>query len=144
MNTAVKIKQGIEVVQGCDDLVREWVQRELNRKIDGECRCFGIMRNGRMIGGAALHNFKGFMVEVTFATTDKRWCTRAGLREFFDYIFGQLNCQRLHASCARDNKKMRKLFLGLGFKYEGCARKAHDGNRDAMIYSMISKECRWR
>jgi len=143
MNTELKIKRGIEVIQGCDDLVREWVSRELGVSIVGDVRCFGILDGGRIIGGAVLHNFKGFMVECSFATVDRRWCTRAGLRKFFDYVFNILDIKRLHAACARKNKKMRKLFNGLGFKYEGCARKAFDGRQDAMIYSMLNNECRW-
>ena len=122
MNVAEKIdiKDGVQVVQGCNDLVTQWVSRELNTEILGDTRCFGILDGGLMIGGAVLHNFKGHTVECTFATTDKKWCTRAALREFFNYVFGEpLYVVRLHATCARDNKEMRKLFLGLGFKYEG-------------------------
>ena len=31
----------------------------------------------------------------------------------------------------------------LGFKLEGLARRAHDGETDAAVYSMLPAECRW-
>jgi len=135
--------KGVYVAHGCDDMVRLWVSRELGMEIQGAVKCMGIMRGEQLVGGVVLHNYKGHMVECTFATINNRWCTRDGLKQFFDYIFNQLGCVRVHGLCARKNKKMRKLFTGLGFKYEGCHKKAFDGVRDAMSYAMLKNECRW-
>jgi RimJ/RimL family protein N-acetyltransferase len=135
--------EGVQLAYGCDEMVRQWVARELNQPITGECRAIGGVLDGRMIGGLVFHNYKGFMVEVTMATNDKRWCNRRVLRAGFQYAFEHLGVDRINMVCSKKNKLIRKLAKGLGFKQEGCHRKAFDGKVDAISYGLLKDECRW-
>jgi RimJ/RimL family protein N-acetyltransferase len=145
MNTAKQIEptDGIQLAYDCDDMVRQWVARELGITIEGECRAIGGVLDGRLIAGAVYNNYAGFMVDVHVATTDKRWCNKRVLRSVFDMAFTHLKCERVNMMCSKKNKTMRRLALGLGFKQEGTHRKAHLGTIDAISYGMLKSECRW-
>ena len=139
---------GKQIVVGFDEQIKQWVQNETGMGIDGDVRCMGVVRDDKLIAGIVYHNYKGFMVEATLVTTDRRWIGKDVVKAFMSYPFepvssGGLGCERFWATTNRKNKKMRKLFEGLGFKYEGCARKAFDGNEDAMIYSILKDENKW-
>lgn len=133
----------MELFRGHDEEVRQWVQNELGQPISGECRALGVIKDDKLIAGIVYHGYKGFMVECSLATTDRAWCKKSVVQAFMSYPFNELECVRFHATCSRKNKKMRNLFEGLGFKYEGCARKAYDGKDDAMIYSILKDENKW-
>ena len=134
---------GKQIVVGFDEQIKQWVQNETGMGIDGDVRCMGVVRDDKLIAGIVYHNYKGFMVEATLVTTDRRWIGKDVIKAFMAYPFETLGCERFWATTNRKNKKMRKLFEGLGFKYEGCARKAFDGNEDAMIYSILKDENKW-
>ena len=145
MNTAkqIEITNGVELAYNCDDMIRLWVTRELGITIEGECKAIGAVLDGRLIGGAVYNNYAGFMVDIHIATTDKRWCNRRVLKAVFEMAFDTLKCVRLNMMCAKNNKTMRRLASGLGFKQEGCNRKAHLGTTDAISYGLLKSECRW-
>ena len=125
--------------------IRDWVSGVIGiDKVGGEhFTSIGIVNNGTLVGGAVYHDYHGYMVDISLATTDKRWCTRKVLRSLFAYPFKQLGVTRLGVTCSKKNKDIRRLMDKLGFKLEGCARMAFDGKNDAMVYSMINTECRW-
>lgn len=133
----------IDVVQGHDESIKQWVQNETGLLIDGDSRALGVIKDGVLIAGIVYHNYKGFMVECTLATTDRAWCQKGTVKAFMSYPFEVLGCVRFWATCRRSNKKMRTMFNKLGFKYEGCARRAFDGEEDAMIYSILKDENKW-
>ena len=145
MNTAENIDttEGVQLAYNCDDMVRLWVTRELGITIEGECKAIGAVLNGRLIAGAVYNNYAGFMVDIHIATTDKRWCNRRVLKAVFEMAFDTLKCVRLNMMCAKNNKTMRRLASGLGFKQEGCHRKANLGKTDAISYGLLKSECRW-
>lgn len=145
----------IKTIHGYDELVRQWVSVELQMPIavnaDGspkQFRTIGVFDDekgdkGELIAGIVYHDFKGHMVECSLASNDRRWCQKGIITEMMSYPFKVLNVKRFHATCNKKNKKMRKLFEGLGFKLEGCARLAFDGINDAMLYSILENENRW-
>ena len=145
MNTAKQIEttDGVQLAYNCDDMVRQWVTRELGITIEGECRAIGAVLDGRLIAGAVYNNYAGFMVDIHVATIDKKWCNRRVLRAIFDMAFEHLTCERINMMCSKKNKSMRRLATGLGFKQEGTHRKAHLGTSDGISYGMLKKECRW-
>jgi len=131
--------------QKYSDDIRDWVSGQIGiGKIGGDYfSSIGIIKEGELVGGAIYHDFHGHMIDISLATTDKRWCTRKVLRALFAYPFEKLGVIRLGVTCSKKNKNIRNLMKKLGFKQEGCARKAFDGKNDAMVYSMLNTECRW-
>lgn len=143
MDAARKI-EGTFVVRGYDEMVRAWVSRELGREVgDDNYRAFGILRDGVMVGGIIYHEYKGYMVEISFATTTPKWCTKSVVKELLSYPFTELGCVRAHVTVSKKNKQVRDFLKRLGFKQEGCHRKAFDGVNDAISYSLLKEENRW-
>ncbi len=134
-----------EIVTGYDGQIREWVSHELGiEKVGGDkFSALGIMHDNALIGGAVYHDYQRHNIEMSLATTDKRWCTRKILKGLLSYPFEQLGVVRVGAMCSKKNRQMRSILERIGFKMEGCARKAFDGKNDAIIYSMLNNECRW-
>jgi len=139
----VEIEYGVQLAYNCDDMVRLWVARELGITIEGECRTIGAVLDGKLIAGAIFNHYAGFMVDIHIATTDKKWCNRRVLKSVFEMAFNNLKCVRVNMMCSKNNKSMRKLALRLGFKQEGCHKKAHLGTTDAISYGLLKTDCRW-
>ena len=86
---------------------------------------------------------KGSWCEVSVAIDDVEGVSKRTLRQIFEYPFKQLEVSRLQAQTSVKNLRCRAFIERLGFKLEGLARKAHDGEQDAAVYSMLPGECRW-
>lgn len=142
--TAKKPVDEVYLAYGYDQYIRQWVSNELGYAVGGDnYRAIGILHNDRVIGGCVYHDYKGYMVEGSLATTDKRWCSRKVLKALFDFAFNELGCERFHAVCSKKNKQMRDIFVRLGFKQEGSHPKAHIDGSDAISYGMLKDQCKW-
>ena len=110
----------------------------------GPCTAIGVIRENRLAGGVVYHdhqpNFRSIMVSFAFDTP--KWATPSVLGSVCAYPFIQLDCNRVTALVARKNKRSRKMVEGIGFKQEGCARRAFLSD-DAIIYGLLRRECRW-
>ena len=106
-----------------------------------------VLKDGKLAGAAVFNNYhvlhKGSWCEVSVAIDDVECVSRRVLRQIFEYPFKQLGVSRLQAVTSVDNKRCQKFIERLGFQFEGRARKAHDGETDAEVYSMLPGECRW-
>jgi len=121
-----------------------WIDQQLGTFVirDGSL-ITGVVVDGELVAAWVFHDYRGHMIDITLASISKRWCTRQSLRAIFHYAFNVADVMRFQAVCHRRNKKMRKLFRGLGFIEEGVLRKGFDGQRDAVLYSMLRDECKW-
>lgn len=136
-------------VGGADQFVAAWVARELD--IDpaefGPCSAMGVVLGGELVAGIVFNNYTvmraGSSLEASIAATTPRWASRSVLRDIFLYPFGQLGVTRLWAQTAKGNKRARRFLVRLGFSYEGMARRAYDGTRDAAVYSLLPHECKF-
>ena len=106
-----------------------------------------LLKDGKMAGAVVFNNYhvlhKGSWCEISVAIDDAECVSRRGLRKIFEYPFKQLGVSRLQAVTAVTNLRCRSFIERLGFKFEGRARKAHDGETDQAVYSMLPAECRW-
>lgn len=102
-----------------------------------------VWREGVLEAGMIFSNYRGFEVELTIAAKSPRWATRDVLRAIFHVAFVQLGCVRFMVKIAKNNKRARKLAEGVGFQYEGKLRNGYDGLKDAIVYGMLSRECRF-
>ena len=103
--------------------------------------------DGHLAGGVWFHHYhqlsQGSVCEVSVVVEDPRVVSRQVLRDFFDYPFRQLKVTRLQAVTAATNTRCVSLLERLGFTREGVLRRLHDGVVDAVVYSMLTGECRW-
>ena len=106
-----------------------------------------LLKDGKMAGAVVFNNYhilhKGSWCEISTAIDDAGCISRRVLRELFDYPFNQLGVSRLQAATSVANLRCRSFIERLGFRLEGLARKAHDGETDQAVYSMLPAECRW-
>lgn len=139
----------MQFVTGMDQLVADWVARHIPGVENGHsfspCVAVGLMEGGELVAGCVYNNYrKGSQdIEMTFASVHPSWASRRTLKNFFWYPFIQLGCVRVTAIVAKKNKKVRKFVERVGFKQEGVMRKAMNGVEDAVIYGMLSRECKW-
>ena len=68
--------------------------------------------------------------------------TRALLAACADYVFRELDSDRITVKVLGDNTAMLTLAPRLGFVHEGTMRAAHQG-REVHIFGMLRGECRW-
>ena len=106
-----------------------------------------LLKDGKMAGAVVFNNYhllhKGSWCEISVAIDDAECVSRRGLRQIFEYPFKQLGVSRLQAVTAITNQRCRSFIERLGFKLEGVGRRAHDGETDQAVYSMLPAECRW-
>ncbi len=134
------------VLYGADEEVAAMVAARIPHARDGfgqSYNALGVVRKGILLGGVVYHNYRGHDIEVSAAFDSPRYASRETLRQFFSYPFIQLRCRRITTITARNNKRARRMDEYMGFKLEGVARKALDGEQDAMVYGMLREECRW-
>ena len=136
-------------VHGADRFVIQWVERQLGLN-QGDLEpgtALGIIREGHIIAGVVYSDFRegehGSSIQGSIASLHPQWCNRKVLRSIFAYPFQQIRVSRFWLSTSRKNKHARKFVERLGFRFEGIARRAHDGRTDAAVYSMLPHECRW-
>lgn len=126
-----------------------WVCGQLDIPSPGPCSAIGIMGTNSIIGGALFNNMhldmagKPLSIEISFATVDKRWCSRDNIITILSYPFAQLGVKRVQATVAKRNMPVRFFLERLGFKFEGIARLAWPKGGDAACYSLLRHECKW-
>ncbi len=127
--------------------VVKWVCRGLKEKTDwvGCNVTLGIILHTQLIAGVIIHDIRPLRdAWLTIYSVNQRWCNRRVLRIIFDVVFDFLKCQRVSALVDVENLKSQSLVLRLGFVKEGCLRNFQDNGHDALVYSMLKKECQWR
>ncbi len=133
------------LVLGRDDAIAKFVTRRLKEPRGfGKCAAIGVIRNDKLCGGVVYYDFHPEIgtIEVAFAFDAPSWITPDVLCSLFTYPFVTLKCQRMTAIVAKRNKRSRRFVEGVGFTFEGKARRGF-GKDDAMIYGMLIEECRW-
>ena len=102
---------------------------------------------GNFYGGAVISNFRagefGNDCEISCAAETPMAFRAHVMRAVFGYVFGQLQCVRLTAITTKRNMRSKRFLTALGFRVEGCVRRAYDGRRDALIYGLLAEDCRY-
>jgi RimJ/RimL family protein N-acetyltransferase len=118
------------------------------RLTDGSYSGFAFVNENKdFIGGAVLSNFRagefGSDCEISCASESPMAFRPHVMRAVFTYVFVQLGCVRLTAITTKRNVRTRRFLEALGFRLEGCVRRAYDGKRDALIYGLLASDCRY-
>ena len=136
----------MRLIYGRDDVFVPWICNQLSIRDPGKCVSIGIADDDRIVGAALYNglqldiNAKPLLIEMSFATLDKRWCTRAIVFGLLSYPFSQLRVRRVQVTVSKRNRTVRGFLTHLGFKYEGTGRLAWPSGGDACCYSMLSRE----
>jgi RimJ/RimL family protein N-acetyltransferase len=131
------------VLIGHDKAVAQWVGQRLGIADFGLCTAIGIVQDDKLIAGAVFNNYRGANIEITFASSTPRWCSRKVMAGVFWYPFQQLGCHRVTAVVEQTDTHVRLFVHHIGFREEGTMRRAFRNGNNAVIYGMLREECRW-
>ena len=123
--------------------VTDWVSARVDAVEFPEGVNFGFFDGDKIVGGIVFYEYRLEDIVFSGAFEDKRCFTRKFLNKFFDYPFKQLKCHRVTAYTETDNKRANKLLKNLGFTMEGTMREVSENGKDANIYGMLDRECKW-
>ncbi|MBP5352533.1 MAG: GNAT family N-acetyltransferase [Alphaproteobacteria bacterium] len=129
-----------------DGSIMRWVCRNLGEDSTwvGEHLTFGFAVDNRMVGGLIFNQYRPHHdVWWTIFSNDKRWCTRAVLRQMFTEAFVRLDCRRINLLISKSNKHAVKFVRRLGFKKEGTWRQFRENGEDCYVFGMLKSECQW-
>lgn len=112
-------------------------------------RTIGIVRDRRLAAACLYMNFKGTDIEMSIASRDKRWATRAAIQAMLDYPLTLLDCRRATAICAAGDANARSFLKRIGFRHEGTHLDANGEGKHAISFGMTrrwyhSDKCKWR
>ncbi|QFI66844.1 GNAT family N-acetyltransferase [Sinorhizobium alkalisoli] len=77
----------------------------------------GVLEQGRLIAGVVYHNYvpEAGVIELSAASSSKRWLTRAVLRAMFGYPFDEIGCQLAVLRVSEKNRGMVDIARRFGF-----------------------------
>ena len=137
----------MKVLFGHTPAVAAWVRERVPHVADwGPCEALGVIEGDRLVAGVVYNEFREANIEMSVAALPgARWLSRAALFAFFHYPFGTLGCGRVTSTIRSggEAKSVRKFCQHVGFKYEGVVREFYRDGRDAVIFGMLRRECRW-
>jgi RimJ/RimL family protein N-acetyltransferase len=77
----------------------------------------GVTEAGRLIAGVVYHNYapEAGVIELSAASTSKRWLTRPVLKAMFGYAFDEIGCQMAVLRVSEENRGMADIARRFGF-----------------------------
>lgn len=133
---------------GHDRAVADWVSGQVNKgkPFHEPFHAFGLLREGRLVGGFVFTGHNGTSVEMSLA--GRATITRGAISALLDYVFRQLGYSRLQVHTKRRHKRVCRILHNGGLKYEGIARRFY-GKDDAVVYALTVDDLpefksRWR
>ncbi len=77
----------------------------------------GVINDDVLVGGIYYHDYdpESGVLEMSSASTDKRWLTRSTLYTLFNYPFNELGCQMVAARHSAKDKALARIFKAYGF-----------------------------
>lgn len=138
----------MKVLFGHSAAVADWARERIPTVTDwGLCEALGVVDDRERLVAAVVYNhFAEANIEMSVAAEPNvRWLSRPALFAFFFYPFVTLGCNRVTSTIKSgpETKSVRKFCQHVGFRYEGVVREFYRDGRDAVIFGMLRRECRW-
>lgn len=110
----------------------------------GPYTALGVLSNDetRILGGCVFHNYVPAYrsVDISTASDNARWLTRAVIVGLMDYPYRTLDCERLTAVTPKRSASVRRFLEHFGFKREGSHPMAFGDFGDAISYGLLRKD----
>jgi RimJ/RimL family protein N-acetyltransferase len=119
-----------------------WVARQLGYPRGfGDCTAIGF--GDPIVAGVVFHNWnpEAGVIEVSAASTCRKWLTRDGAKQIGSYPFDQLECQAVVARHSEKNARARRIWRALGATEYIIPRLR--GRYDAEVIAVLTVED-WR
>jgi RimJ/RimL family protein N-acetyltransferase len=113
------IEAGPRSAPSTNDAIGDFVSTEIwgePGRITNYCS-IGILDGDRLVAGVLYHNHypDAGVIELTAASTTKRWLTRPVLKAMFSLPFDRFGCQLVVLRVAAENVPMRRMAKAYGF-----------------------------
>ena len=84
----------------------------------GNCQAMAIIEGNDLIAGCIFYNWdpECGVIEISAASTDKRWMSRPILKEMFEFVFLGCHCQAVVMRISDENKPMHRIAKAYGFE----------------------------
>jgi RimJ/RimL family protein N-acetyltransferase len=107
----------------------------------GNCKAIGF--GTPLVAGVVYHSWnpEGRVIELSSASTTRKWVSRANLKVIFGYPFDELDCQLCVARISEHNARARRIWRALGATEYPIPR--FYGRDEAMIIATLPVEA-WR
>lgn len=81
-------------------------------------QALAIIDDDTLIGCVLFHHYNDEYgtIELTIATTSKKWVTRRTIKRMANYVFDDCNCQAAVIRTDQDNRHIRSMLKRAGFK----------------------------
>lgn len=139
------------LLYGADADVCRFVSLEFfgNTEKFKNCPAIGVVSENRLICGVVYGDYcvdaqgSPLSMQMSIASTDRRWCTKKNINAFFSYPFIQLRLKRVWTQCSINERDTIMFNKRLGFKPEGIHKKAWPMGGDAVSFGMLKEGCKW-
>jgi len=130
------------IVYGQNERVAAFVAANIPGET-GFVNCAAIGFGTPLVAGVVYHNWnpEGRVIELSSASTTRKWVTRANLKVIFGYPFDELECQLCVARISEHNARARRIWRALGSTEYHIPR--FYGRDEAMIIATLTVEA-WR
>ena len=98
----------------------------------------GVERGGEIVAGVLFNHFEGADVHITVA--GRGW-SRGFLRAVGEYVFDQLDCERMTA--ITEQHDVADLAMRLGAEVEGCLRNHFGYGRDGIVLGILREDWKY-
>ena len=103
-----------------------------------------VFYGAKMVGGVVLTELSPKnSVWLNIYTTDRHWCSKRVLQKIFGVGFDVLECRRINALIAVDNKASLSLAERFGFVREGKMRRYGADGQDVYVLGLLREECKF-
>jgi RimJ/RimL family protein N-acetyltransferase len=127
-----------QIVTDADGSITAWIAERVECEISTKAVAFGIVEDGKLIGGYAFYNQRGHDVEAAIAAEKPRWANRQIALHMVNTPFVDLEgVERVTAIIKSSNLQARRFVEKLGYRQEGLMRQACQNKEDAIMYGFI-------
>lgn len=124
------------------EVVHDFVVKNLDdcQRGFGPSKAIGFADDTGLKAGVVYHNWspETQVIELSAASTTRKWLTKDALRQIFAYPFDQLGCRLCVARISENNTRTRRIWRALGATEH--IIPAMRGPREAEIISILSAE----
>ncbi len=140
----------LETVSDVDGVVARWVSRHIAGGHRGfnASTAIGIVDDGELVAGVVYHDYnpEAGIIEISAASTTKRWLTRPVLSTLFSYPFDGVGCQMVVMRTEKGNRQdngrgMERLSKAYGFTQIEIPR-LYGRNRHGIVHCLTEEA--WR
>lgn len=133
----------ITPIYGADAVVAQFVGQLIGEPGFGNCKAIGFAKGRELVAGMVYHNWRpdAQIIEMSGASTTRRWTTKAVIRTIFGYPFDTVGCQMVVARHSEHNTRVRRIWTALGAQETVIPRIR--GRDEAEVIATLTVEA-WR